>query len=282
MILFSTRSTRHIAKNMALQQGAATIKQFRDGELFVRIDQDVQDKNVWILAGTQPPAENLLELFFLCDALLRAGAQINLFVTYLAYVRQIIAAPGEACAAQVIASMVKNFPVKQICILHPHSNSLHDFLPFTAMRDMDFFCKQAAEFDAIAAPDKGAVILAQDIAKSCNKELIFFTKTHPEKELVEIVSVNGNATGKKVLLVDDMISTGQTITECAHTLKKMGAKAIGAAITHGIFSPGAEQLLEQSPIQKLSVTNSIAQTFHPKVTVVDISTFIQKSILLSD
>ena len=95
MILFSTRSTRHLASNIALRPGVCTIKQFSDGELFVRIDEDVQGQHVWVLAGTQSPAEHLLELFFLCDALVRAGAHINLFITYFAYARQIVQSPGK-------------------------------------------------------------------------------------------------------------------------------------------------------------------------------------------
>ena len=67
MIVFSTRTTRHIAKKLAMPLGACTITEFSDGELFVRIDQDVQDQDVWVLAGTQTPAENMFELFFLLE-----------------------------------------------------------------------------------------------------------------------------------------------------------------------------------------------------------------------
>ncbi len=276
MKLFSTRSTRHLASHIAIEPGACTIKQFSDGELFVRIDEDVQGQTVWVLAGTQPPAENIFELFFLCDALVRAGAQINVCITYLAYARQMVAAPGESHTTQVIASFIKNFPMRNVYIVHPHSDSLHEFLTFTAVRDMNFFYKQAEAYDAIAAPDKGAVTLAKEIATSCSKELILLTKMRPDKEKVEIVSVKGKAKGKKVLLVDDIISTARTITECAHTLITLGATSIAAAVTHGIFSPGSHELLKQSPLERVFVTNTIAQYPHKKIIVVDISQFIQK------
>lgn len=276
MKLFSTRSAQHLAANISLDHGACTIKQFSDGELFVRIDEDVQSKHIWILASTPPPAENLFELFFLCDALLKAGANLNVCITYLSYIRQIVAAPGESCTAHVIANFIKSFPINNLYIMHPHSTILHNFLPFTMIRDTDFFCRQAAGFDAIAAPDKGATLLAQEIATSCKKELILLSKTRPDKEQVEITAVNGQPAHKKILLVDDIISTGRTITQCAHALKKLGAIEVAAAATHGVFSPDCYQLLEQSPLSTISVTNTIAQQAKGKITVVDTSPFIQK------
>ena len=140
----------------------------------------------------------------------------------------------------------------------------------------DFFCTPAAKFDAIAAPDKGASTWAHDIANICKKEFIQITKKRPAQERVNIVSTEGNVAGKKVLLVDDIISTGRTITQCADTLKQLGATSVVAAITHGIFSPGSYQLIEQSPLERIYVTNSIVPHGScEKVTIVDISQFIQ-------
>lgn len=282
MKLFSTSSTRHLASNIALSPGLCTIKQFSDGEIYVRIDEDVQGQTVWVLAGTQPPAENILELFFLCDALSRAGAHINALITYFAYARQVIAAPREASSTAVISTAIKNLNLEGLYIIHPHSVLLHDFLQFTAIRNTDFFCELAADYDTIAAPDKGAHVLAQEIAEMSNKNLILLTKTRPEQEEVKIVSIDGQVTDKKILIVDDIISTGHTITCSAQALKKLGAKAVAAAVTHGIFSLDSYQLIEESPLEQVFVTNTIAQKEHCKITVVDISQFIQKIMLTSN
>jgi ribose-phosphate pyrophosphokinase len=276
MILFSTSTSRHLAQRIALDHGASTIKHFGDGELFVRIDQDVRGKKVWVLASTQAPADNLLELFFLLDALQGAGAEISVFITYFAYARQVIAAPGEAHSARLVSTIIKEFSCARIYIMHPHSILLHDFLPFTAVRDTDFFCTQAESYDAIAAPDKGAFAFAREIASACSKDLILLTKTRPEHEQVEIVSVDGPALGKKVLLIDDIISTGRTLVGAAHALKNLGAISVAAAATHGVFSPGSHEFLEQSPLEKIFVTNTIAQQSQGKITVVDISPTIQE------
>jgi ribose-phosphate pyrophosphokinase len=279
MKLFATKSAQHIAERITLEKGICTTKQFSDGELFVRIDEDVQGQHVWVLAGTQAPADNLLEFFFLCNALLRAGAHIHAIITYLSYVRQIVALPGEAHTAEVITNFIKYFPLQELLVIHPHSMALLDLMPCTAIRDTDFFCKQAELYDAIAAPDKGATAFAREIAAYCNKELILLSKTRPEKEQVAITAVNGDVAHKKILLVDDIISTGRTLAECAHALAKRGATSVSAAATHGVFSPGSYELLEQSPLEKITVTNTIAEHERGKIAIVDTSPFIQKIIL---
>lgn len=279
MIIFYTSATRHLAAHIKLPIGACTIQQFTDGELFVRIDQNVHKKTVWVIAATQAPAEHMLELFFMLDALTRAGAAINLMVTYFGYARQIIAAPGEACAAQVIATLLQTFSTKQRYVIHPHSPLLHSFFSYSAIEMTDFFCKQAASYDALAAPDKGAFSWAQEIAKLCNKELIILTKRRPKQEQVEILTIDGNVRGKKILLIDDIISTGYTITKAATALKELGATSIAAAITHGIFSPGSYALVQQSPLETVFVTNTVAQQPHNKISVIDIGPHIEKIIL---
>lgn len=276
MKLFSSRSTLHIAENIGLKKGACTIKNFNDGELFVRIDENVDKQTVWVMASTPAPAENLFELFFLCDALKRAGAHLNVCITYLAYARQIVASPGEAWTAYVIADFIKRFSINKLYIIHPHSKALHNLLPFEAIRDTNFFCTQAEEFDAIAAPDKGASQFAEEVARLCNKDLVLLSKKRPEKERVEITAIQGAVDHKKILLIDDIISTARTITESAHALKSLGAYSVSAAATHGVFSPGAYELLEQSPLEKIFVTNTIANKSQGKITVVDTSAFIQK------
>ncbi len=279
MILFSTKSSRHIAEKISAHHGACTVKYFSDGEMFVRIDQDVKSQRVWVLASTQAPAENLLELFLLLDALQHAGARISLFITYFAYARQVRAAPGEAHSAELISSFFKRFTFEKTYILHAHSRSLHNFLEYSDVKDISFFCDAAADYDALVAPDQGAYSLAAEIAKLCNKEIIVLTKTRPDHEQVKIVAVDGNVQGKRLLIIDDIISTGRTLVEAAHALKNMGAASIAAAATHGVFSPGAVDFLEKSILEKIIVTNSLAQQPRGKIHVHDISSFIAQTML---
>lgn len=275
MLLVATSAARHLAAGIQMRMLASTIKTFSDGELFVRIDEDVHGRDVWVVAATQAPAEHLLELFFLLDALQRAGARIHLFITYFAYARQVVAAPGEACSAQVIGNILRTFTITKTYILHPHSELLHTFMPFTAVRDIDFFCKQAIGIDAIAAPDKGAYALAREVAQICGKELILLTKRRPDHDIAEIVAVEGSVAHKKILLVDDIISTGRTLVESAQALINLGAVSVAAAATHGVFAADARTRVEQSSLTAISVTNSIDQQAEGKIQVVNISGYIE-------
>lgn len=280
MILFSTRNMQNIAKNINMNQGSCTVKNFSDGELYVHINSDIKGKIVWLLASTQPPAENMLELFFMLDALNRAGAaKINLIISYFSYARQLEAMQGESSSGQVACNILKNFPISKLFIFLPHDNvKLHDFLSYTDIFDIEFFCEKASSYDAIAAPDKGAHVFAQKIADFCNKEIVFLSKKRPEQEKVEILSLEGSVNNKKILLVDDIISTGRTIIKAAEFLKKMGAKTISAAAIHGVFSPGSHESLEKSIIEKIYVTNTIFQKTHKKIVVSDIAPLISKII----
>lgn len=281
MILFSTTATAPIAKNIVMPKGACTIKRFSDGEIFVRIDEEVKNKEVWVVAGTQAPAENLIELFLLLDALKQAGAIIHLFITYFSYARQIEPLAREAHSAELIGSILSTFDLKRCFILHPHSQLLHTYLSYTDMYPLDFFCTAAQPFDAIVAPDRGARVLAEQIAEHCNKPAIHLEKTRPAHEQVKIVAVNGDVTGKRLIIVDDMIATGRTLVHAAEELIKMGAESVAAAATHGIFSNNAYEYIDTSILETVVVTNSIATRESKKVKIIDISPDIQNTIMLT-
>lgn len=282
MIIFTNNTTNHFKWTMKAPFGALTIKHFSDGEIFIKIEEPIKGKDVWVLVSTQAPAENMLELFFLLDALNRAEAQVNLCITYFAYARQDRAEHGEAVSAEVISRILALFPLKRIYIVQPHSARLHNFLSFQSLDMIDFFCRHAEGYDAIAAPDMGISHIARSVAESCKKELILVKKIRPQHEQVEIESIDGQIKGKKILLVDDMIATGRTIVQAAYAFKEQGALAVAAAAVHGVFALGSRQLLEQSPLEKIWITNTIFQDGSYKIAIDDISdlllTNMQKSL----
>ena len=219
----------------------------------------------------------MLELFFLLDALTHAGVQtINLFCIYFAYARQTQANSNEARSAQVICNALKQFNINQTYVLHAHAvDTLHQLLDFKNIIDFEFFHAAAQEVDIIVAPDKGATDCAHEVGKKCNKEVIILEKKRPEHEKVIIESVNGNVSGKKILIVDDMISTGRTLLKAAQALKDAGAIQVSAAATHGLCDVQTYQELTNI-FDKISVTNSTAQKNIPGIEVWDIKNFIKK------
>jgi len=279
MIVFFTRSTQHLSSMLPLERGHYRAQQFSDGEWYVKLAHDVSGKTVWVVAATPAPAEHLIELWLLLDALQRAGAQIKILFTYFGYARHDQPKNGEASSAQVIARIFTLFDLKKVIILHPHSAFLHEYLNFQAVFPDERICAHAHAYDALCAPDQGAHELVHRLGTLCNKEAIFFNKIRPQQELVKILQYDGIVRAKKILIIDDMIATGNTIIEVVKMLQQQGATHVSVWATHGIFSADAICKIEASDIKKVYVTDSLAQNkISDKIEVVSIAPLIEKVI----
>lgn len=283
MILFNTRNTEYLARQLSFTRGACIIKNFSDGELYVKVDEDVAGKTVCVLTATQPPADNILELFLLLDALKRKQAKIYLLFTYFGYARQDRTQPGEAFSSCMISNFLKTYELEKIFIIHAHSERLHEMLDFENVTPTQPVCKIITDYNlSPVAPDKGASSRVAHIARTCGVEPIFVTKSRPAFEKVTVTHIDGDVTGKNILIIDDMISTGSTILQTAALLKKNGANDIYAYATHGVFAPGCREKIEASPeIKKFYVTDSLPQsttTKEGKITVINIAPFLTDTL----
>jgi ribose-phosphate pyrophosphokinase len=274
-MIFYIPSCKQLADKIALAKGSATFGQFTDGEWHVHIHDNVQGKSVWVLAQTGAPADTMIQLLLLCDALERAGATVNIFLSYMGYARQDRAYEGQAVSAEVMCKVIAICKPKRLSALHLHnplicSEYVTDHIPY------QFFLACAGEADIIVAPDKGARVWAGHIAAAHFSQLISIEKQRPAPERV-IMHISGDVRGKRVLIVDDMITTGNTILEAARLLFEQGAMSVRVAATHGLFTGDARERLQQSAIEKIYVTNSLPQQrATDKITVVDIAPFIQE------
>lgn len=259
MKIFYMPTTLHLAAEIG-QGSSYEYKKFCDGELYIRIEdaQDFNGESVLVVASTVAPAEHVLGLFLLLDALTKCGARIHLFFTYFAYARQDrVAREGEALSAEVISAKLQQFPLEKIYILHSHSERLHQYLNFEALFPYQSFALLTEEIDIIIAPDKGAEAVCKVVAQKTHHDFFVLTKQRPAHEQVQIISATGNVAGKRVLIIDDMITTGRTTIEAARFLFEQGALSVDAVATHGVFCQGAIEALEKSPISSIHVTNSI-------------------------
>jgi ribose-phosphate pyrophosphokinase len=279
MIVFYTASTHHLKSSLPFESGKYTAKQLSDGEWYITLEQNVASKDVWVIAATNPPADNLIELLLLLNALQQSGAKINLFFTYFGYARQDRPLPGEASSAQLMGALFNLFKLNKIIILHPHSLLLHNYLNFEAVFPDEQICTIASRYDAIASPDQGASELVKKLAVKCDLESIFLTKIRPEQEVVKILEYDGIVRAKRILIVDDIIATGNTIIEVAKKLKQLGATQVSVWATHGIFSSNARDLIEKNGIEKVYVTDSLVQKNQSaKIEVVSIAPLIEQVI----
>lgn len=279
MKVFYTPTTEHLQNSINIPIGAVEFKTFSDGELFVKVNEDVRGKEVWVIAATNPPAKNLLQSLLLLNTLQRAGATINLLFIYFSYLRQDKPETGEAASGQYMCELFNVFPLKKIIIIHAHSKYLKDYLDFESIIPYSLFDKQAQNFDVIAAPDKGASELGQTIATQCDKGAVLIEKVRPKKEQVRTTTITGDVAGKSILIVDDMISTGNTIISAASLLKEHGATSISVMATHNLMNQDSAKRIEESIIEKVFVTNTIAsKVTSRKIEVVNIGPFIEKVI----
>lgn len=290
MKLYTIPSCSYLAKQLSVEQGNATIKQFSDGEWSVTIHDTVACSNVWVLAQTGPPADNLVQLILLLNALQHAGAKINIVITYFGYARQDKPVKGEADAAKLMAQLIEQSNPQRIEVIHLHNPTIFSptnelsywrrIFPWRAVTPTnhipyEFFYQCSQDIEAIVAPDKGARYFAQHIAQERHKELILLTKTRPAPEQVTL-HLQGSVAGKRVLIVDDMITTGNTVIQTAELLYAGGATSVSVAATHGVFSDDARERLTASPIVRISVTNTLPQDpSTEKIQVVDCAPFIR-------
>jgi len=284
MILFYNHAAKHLADKLKVRKGKFTVKKFSDGEIYVKVNENVRNKEVWVLASSQSPSDNLIEMLFIIDALERNKAKVNLIVTYLSYARQDLAKKGESLSCEVICSMLNHFKFKKIYVLHEHSERLKKFLKYKSIIPINY--SLISEFDLIASADKGSQKLVKDIGSKINMNTLFIEKKRLGHEKIKSVRIKGDIgkiKDKKVIIIDDIIATGNTILEAGNELIKNGAKEVCVYATHGILSGEAIKNIEKSRISKVYITNSLNQNRKEiikskKINVVDISKDIGKII----
>lgn len=273
MKVFYTHATQHLSGLLPFEQGKYHSTQFSDGEWYIKLEEDVADKHIWVVAATHAPAENVIELLLLLNALQNAKARIKLVFTYFGYARS-------ASGAQTLGALLQAYTIEKISIIHAHSPLLHTYLDFKNCIPIDLISQTAQGYTSLAAPDEGAFALVQSLCEQQGLESIYLKKIRSEQETVQILEHEGIVKGQKILIVDDIIATGNTIIEASKRLKELGAQEIRVWATHGIFSGNAIAAIEDSNIKKVYVTNTLAQNNKSsKIEMVSIAPLLEQIIM---
>jgi ribose-phosphate pyrophosphokinase len=269
LLLLAGTANRPLAEEMAqhLNQPlcAVTIRRFADGEIFVKIDENVRGRDVFIIQPTNPPAENYLELLLLTDAARRASAaRITAVLPYFGYARQDRKdQPRVAVSAKLMANLITHAGVDRVLGMDFHSHQLQGFwdIPvdhlYAAPVFVSHFRTKGLREPVVVAPDVGSAKMARGYAKRLNASLAIIDKRRPSANIAEVVNVVGEVEGKDCLIPDDMIDTAGTITEAAAALKRLGAQRVFAFATHALLSGPAVERLRASAIEEVTVTNTI-------------------------
>ncbi len=243
-----------------------TIRRFADGEIFVKIDENVRGQDVFIIQPTNPPAENLLELLILTDAAKRASAaRITAVIPYFGYGRQDRKdQPRVAISAKLMANVIATAGADRVLGLDFHQHQLQGFFDipvdhlYAAPVLVQHYREKRLREPVIVAPDVGAAKMARGFAKRLDGSLAIIDKRRPSANIAEVVNVVGEVEGRDCLLVDDMIDTAGTMAEGIGALKRLGARAVYCCASHALLSGPAVDRLAASEVTEVAVTNTIA------------------------
>lgn len=293
MLLLSGSANRPLAEEIAQQLGGqlckVTLKRFADGEIFVRIDENVRGRDVYVINSTNPPAENMLELLLLMDAARRASAaRITAVMPYFGYARQDRKdQPRVAISAKLMANMVSVAGADRVLAIDFHQHQLQGFfdLPVDHLYAAPVFVQHYRQMNlqdvVVVAPDVGSAKMARGFAKRLNGTLAIIDKRRTGPNVAEVVNVVGEVAGKNCILADDMIDTGGTMAEAVHALKRLGANDVYICATHALLSGPAVERLSAAPVTEVAVTNTIAippERHFPTLKVLSIAGLLAKAI----
>ncbi len=247
---------------------------FPEGELYLRIKNDIKGKQIIFITNITPT--NILEVLFLVDAVKRSGGKLNkIIIPFLSYARQDkLYHLGEAVSGAVVCSLLRQLHVP-ITVYDIHSEKLRKYAPFEYRSILPLLAAQLPKKDyVVVSPDFGGAKRAGKIAKLLHARLLVMKKTRKGKNVT--IAFSRDVSGKSILIVDDMISTGTTLLKAAVLLQKQGAKEIYCIATHGLFVGNAKQKLKQSGIKRIIVSNTLPVKATKQITVVRIGKILLK------
>ena len=278
-----------IASHIGVELTKVTLTRFADGEIFVRIDENIRGNDVFIVQATNPPAENILELLLLIDAARRASAaRITCVMPYYGYSRQDRKdQPRVAIGAKLMANMIQKAGADRVLGIDFHQHQLQGFFDcpvdhlYAAPVFVAHYRKKHLHDLVVVAPDVGSAKMARGFAKRLNGTLAIIDKRRPTHNAVEVLNVVGEVEGRDCLIPDDMIDTAGTVTEAARALKGLGARDIYVCATHALLSGPAVQRLEEAPIAEIAVTDTVMippQRRMDKLKVLSVGELLSKAI----
>jgi ribose-phosphate pyrophosphokinase len=277
-----------IAKAAGFPLGRLDIKNFSDGEIWAKFSDNIRGDDVFIVQSTQPPSDNLLELLILIDAARRASARrITAVIPYFGYARQDRKdQPRVSVTAKLIANLITEAGADRVITMDLHAAQIQGFFDipldhlYASAVFSDYFRLKKIPNLAVVSPDVGGLKIARSYARRLEAELILIDKRRPKPNVAEVVNIIGNASGKNVLIIDDLIDTGGTFVNAVKALRDNGAQEIYGACTHPILSGAAIERINESELTSLVVTDSVPlRIVSPKVEIRSVAKIFAEAIV---
>ena len=281
---------RKIAERLKTTIGKSIVKNFSDGEINVEIDESVRGMDVFAIQSICDPVNNnLMELLILIDAVKRASARrITAVLPYYGYARQDRkVSPRAPISAKLVADLITTAGASRILAVDLHAGQIQGLfnIPvdhlFAAPIILDYL-KKIKNDVVIVSPDAGGVERARAYAKRLNASLAIIDKRRDSPNVAQVMNIIGDVSGMTAVLVDDMVDTGGTLVRGAYALMEKGAKEVRACCTHPVLSGRAIEVIMESPIEEMIVTDTIplkdeAKTCS-KIKILSISSLLAEAI----
>jgi len=275
MKILSCNSNKVLAEAISSYIGVnlsnATIKKFADGEVFVKINENIRGEDLYIIQSTSPPVnDNLMELLIAIDAAKRASAKrITAVIPYFGYARQDRKDEGRtSISAKLIANLITSAGANRVVTTDLHAGQIQGFFDIPLdnlfsvnelIEDMKKITDKRSEL-AIVSPDVGGVVRARAFAKRINASLVIIDKRRERAEESEVMNIIGEVKDKTCVILDDIADSAGTLCNAAKALKKNGAQEIYSYIVHGVLSGNALEKIKGSDIKELILTDTIQAT----------------------
>ncbi len=281
----------NICKNLGTPLGDAKVYRFSDGEVGVKINENVRGKDVFVIQSTCSPAnDNLMELLIIIDALKRASAaRITAVLPYFGYARQDRKdQPRVPITAKLVANILTRAGANRVLTVDLHAGQLQGFFDipldhlYAVNVFVDFINKIKLSDLVVVSPDVGGIKMARAYAKRLNNSrLAIVDKRRIDDKNIEVMNIMGDVKGMNVVLIDDIVATASSLVEAAQAVKNAGAIEVYAAITHPVLSGNAVQKIQSSCIKKLFVTDSIPlakEKCGDRIEVVTVASLLAEAI----
>jgi ribose-phosphate pyrophosphokinase len=267
--IFSGSASRYLAENIAQKYGQelgkVSLLRFSDGEFQTSFEETVRGTDVFIMQSTFPPTDNLFELLMMIDAAKRASAnRIIAVMPYFGFARQDRKdQPRVAIGAKMVANLLSAAGATRIITMDLHADQIQGFFDFPVdhLYASSIFLPYIQNLNlpnlTMAAPDMGGAKRANAYAKYLKSDVVICYKQRAKANVIESMTVIGDVEGRDIVIVDDLIDTGGTLTKAADMMMDKGANSVRAFCSHAVLSGKAYENIEKSKITELVVTDTI-------------------------
>lgn len=295
ILLFTGSGSRglaaRIAEHLGIELGMSETRRFSDGNLFVKVRQNVRGHDVFLVQSTVFPSnDNFMELLFWIDAFKRASARnVTVVIPYFSYGKgDKKDEPRVSIRARVCADAIEVAGADRVVSMDLHSPQIQGFfrVPVDNLYATSVLCERIAQQGkedlVVVSPDAGFARDARRFAGSLGAGVAIADKQRKNhEELAEVWDVVGEVSGKNAVIVDDFTISAGTLVSCADELMRLGANSVSAAVTHGVFTEGSMERLDRSPIGKLIVTDTVENQpveLSEKIEVVSVAPLLAEAI----